>query len=119
MFRKLVSNLPFSPAMVGQLGFYARRLRREQLTRRLGLLFTVFAIVVQSFAVFSPVEEVSAATGSSIVEGGVNSVQDILRIYDAGAKGQNDFKDIFDYFGVTRAELAALSNKVEYICSSD
>ena len=30
MFRKLVSNLAFSPALVGQLGFYAKRLRKEE-----------------------------------------------------------------------------------------
>lgn len=119
MFRKLVSNLPFSPALVGQLGFYAKRLRKEQFTRRLGLFFTIFAIVIQSFAVFSPAEQVSASTGSSIIEGGVHSVQEILNVYDAGAKGQNDYKDIMDYFGVTRAELAALNPTVQYICSSD
>ena len=119
MFRKLVSNLPFSPALVGQLGFYAKRLRKEQFTRRLGLFFTAFAIVIQSFAVFSPAEQVSASTGSSIVEGGVHSIQEILNVYDSGAKGQNDYKDIMDYFGVTRAEIAAMSSKVEYICSSD
>lgn len=56
MFRKLVSSLPFSPALVGQLGFYARRLGREQTTRRLGLIFTLLALVVQSFALFSPPE---------------------------------------------------------------
>lgn len=119
MFRKLVSNLPFSPALVGQLGFYAKRLRKEQVTRRLGLFFTIFAIIIQSFAVFSPAEQVSAATGSSIIEGGVKSVQDILNVYDAGARGQNDYKDIVDYFGITRAELAAMSNEVKYVCSTD
>ena len=119
MFRKLVSNLPFSPALVGQLGFYAKRLRKEQLTRKLGLFFTIFAVIIQSFAVFTPPEQVSAATGSSIIQGGVKSVGDILNAYDAGAKGQNDFKDIFDYLGITRTELASLSSEVKYICSTD
>lgn len=119
MFRKLVSNLPFSPALVGQLGFYAKRLRKEQFTRKIGLFFTVFAVIMQSFAVFTPPEQVSASTGSSIIQGGVKSIQDILNAYDASAKGQGDYKDIFDYFGVTRAELAAMSSKVEYICSTD
>ncbi len=62
MFRKLVSSLPFSPALVGQLGFYARRLSREQVSRRLGLIFTVLAIVVQSFALLSPPEPTYAAS---------------------------------------------------------
>lgn len=119
MFRKLVSNLPFSPALVGQLGFYAKRLRKEQITRQLGLFFTIFAIIIQSFAVFSPAEQVSAASGSSIIEGGVKSVQDVLNTYDAGAQGKNDLKDIMDYVGITRAELAAMSNEVKYVCSTD
>lgn len=119
MFRKLVSNLPFSPALVGQLGFYARRLRKEQLTRRLGLILTAAAVVVQSFAVFSPPEQALASSDSDIVRGGITSVQDIINVYDAGANGQNDFKDLMDYFGVTRAELAAMSTKKVYICSSD
>ena len=52
MFRKLVSNIAFSPALVSQLGFYAKRLRKEETTRRIGLIFTVLALVVQSFEVF-------------------------------------------------------------------
>lgn len=118
MFRKLVSNLPFSPALVGQLGFYARRLRREQVTRRLGLIFTALAIAVQSFAVFSPPEQALASGDSDIIRGGVSSVQDILKVYDAGGRGQNDFKALMDYFGVTRAQLAAMKSNVT-ICSSD
>ena len=62
MFRKLVSNLPFSPALVGQLGFYARRLSKEQFTRRLGLIFTVLALIVQSFAILKPPEPTIAAS---------------------------------------------------------
>jgi hypothetical protein len=119
MFRKLVSNLPFSPALVGQLSFYARRLRKEEFTRRLGLIFTVLALIMQSFAVFSPPEQALASGNADIVRGGVSSVDKILEVYDAGAQGQNDFKDLMDYFGVTREELVAMNRKVVYICSSD
>jgi len=65
MFRKLVSSLPFSPALVGQLGFYARRLSKEQATRRLGLIFTMLALLVQSFTLFSPPEQTYAASPSN------------------------------------------------------
>ncbi len=118
MFRKLVSNLPFSPALVGQLGFYARRLRKEEFTRRLGLIFTVLALIMQSLAVFSPPEQALASNTSDIIKGGVNSVGDILNVYD-NSGATNDFKDIMDYFGVTRAELAAMNKNKQYICSSD
>lgn len=65
MFRKLVSSLPFSPALVGQLGFYARRLSKEQAMRRLGLIFTLLAVMVQVFALISPPEQSVAASPTS------------------------------------------------------
>ena len=71
MFRKLVSNLAFSPALVGQLGFYAKRLRKEESVRRLGLIFTAFALVVQFFAVFQALEPATAADATDMVYGGV------------------------------------------------
>lgn len=104
MFRKLVSGLPFSPALVSSLGFYATRLRKEEATRRLGLIFTALALVVQSFAVFSPPEPANAASSNDIVYGGVKTLADVLAVYDDPTK---DFKKILTYNGITRAELAA------------
>ncbi len=112
MFRKIVSGLPFSPALVGQLGFYARRLKKEEATRRLGLVFTALALVVQSFAVFSPPEPANAASDSDMVRGGVRSINDILAIYDQSARGKGDFKDIMDYAGITRAELKDMKDNL-------
>jgi len=60
MFRKIVSSLPFSPALVGQLGFYVRELRKEQLMRRLGLVFIVLTAIVQAFAMLEPPQALSA-----------------------------------------------------------
>lgn len=107
MFRKVVSNLAFSPALVGQLGFYARRLKKEEATRRLGLVFTALALVVQSLTVFTPPESANAANGSDMIYGGVNSKQAILAEYD---KYRSDFKDIMSYAGITRAELANMTS---------
>ena len=103
MFRKIVSNLAFSPALVGQLGFYAKRLKKEEATRRLGLVFTALALVVQSLTVFTPPESANAANGSDMIYGGVQSKKAVLAEYD---KLRSDFKDIMDYNGITRAELA-------------
>lgn len=103
MFRKLVSNLAFSPALIGQLGFYARRLKKEELTRRLGLIFTVLALVVQSFAVFQPPEAANASSNADFVRGGVSSVPDFLRAYDSSPK----LKGLFTSLGITRGEIAA------------
>lgn len=104
MFRKLVSNIAFSPALVGQLGFYAKRLSKEEATRRMGLIFTALALIVQSFAVFSPPESANASNPSNFVDGGVSSVHDYLQHYDVNSR---HIKDIMTSVGITRAEIKA------------
>ncbi len=103
MFRRIVSNLSFSPALVGQLGFYAKRLRKEEATRRLGLVFTALALVVQSLAVFSPPEAANAASAADFIPGGVPSKQAFLNHYD---NNTNRIKGLFDSLGITRAEVS-------------
>lgn len=112
MFRKIVSNIAFSPALVGQLGFYANRLRKEEVSRRFGLIFTALALVVQSFAVFSPPEAVNAASSADFVRGGVSSMTEFLRYYD---KNHRNIKALFNQLGITRAELKAAGNNVKTI----
>jgi hypothetical protein len=111
MFRKIVSNLSFSPAIVGQLGFYAKRLRKEETTRRLGLVFVALALVVQSLVVFQPSESANAASTNDFVSGGLGlganrSLDNFIRPYDANT---NNLQDIMNYFGITRGEIAAAS----------
>ena len=108
MFRKIVSNLAFSPALVGQLAFYAKRLKKEEATRRIGLIFTALALVVQSFAVFSPPESANAASGNDIVYGGLRSKEELLSIYDQNrdSYGHRDIQQIYSYFGITRNDIA-------------
>lgn len=104
MFKKLVSNLPFSPALVGQIGFYARRLKKEEATRRLGLIFTALALVVQSFAVFSPPEPANAAGGgdcsdNAIIRCGAMNIDELRQKYNQNATG--DLQTIFAHYGLT------------------
>lgn len=105
MFRKIVSNLSFSPALVGQLGFYAKRLRKEEVTRRLGLIFTALALVVQALVVFQPAESANAANSNDFVAGGLgSSLDNFIRPYDSNSR---HLKDILNNFGITREELVA------------
>jgi uncharacterized repeat protein (TIGR01451 family) len=106
MFKKIVSNLPFSPALVGQLGFYAKRLRKEEATRRLGLIFVALALVVQSVAVFQPPESANASSSTDMVTGGISSINDYLTSYDANVK---HLRDVMNYAGITRSEIASTS----------
>jgi len=109
MFRKIVSNLSFSPALVGQLGFYAKRLRKEQATRRVGLIFVALALVVQCLAVFQPPEAANASGPNDFVSGGLGlganrSINRFLAPYDANT---NNLHDIMNYMGISRSEIAS------------
>lgn len=109
MFKKIVSRISFSPALVAQLGFYAKRLRKEQATRRLGLIFVALALVVQSLVVFQAPEPANASNPSDMVQGGLGygsnlSIGHFLRPYDQNVK---NLRDTMNYFGITRAEIAA------------
>lgn len=104
MFRKIVSNLSFSPALVGQLGFYAKRLRKEETTRRAGLIVTALALVFQSLAVFSPPEAANASSSADFISGGVASKQVFLGHYD---NNTNRIQGLFKSLGITRSEVAA------------
>jgi uncharacterized repeat protein (TIGR01451 family) len=118
MFRKLVSNLSFSPALVGQLGFYARRLKREEASRKAGLIMTALALAVQSFSVMVPPESANASSPNDLVAGGVVSMEQYLQLYDQNARS---LKDIFSAANIERSELSAvtsasydLTGKIEY-----
>lgn len=107
MFRKIVSNLAFSPALVGQLSFYAKRLRKEETTRRIGLIFTALALIVQAFAVFTPPESANAASGDNVIYGGIKSKEELLQIYDRNkdSAGHTDIQQIYSTFGITRQDI--------------
>lgn len=102
MFRKLVSNLAFSPALINEVGFYAKRLKQEEITRRLTVLFTILALVMQSLAVFSAPESANASSEQDIIRGGVASFDDFLTRYD---HNEEDVKDIYSALGITRTEI--------------
>ncbi len=109
MFRKIISNITFSPALVGQLGFYAKRLRKEETTRRLGLIFVSLALVVQALAVFQPPESANASNQNDFVSGGLGygaskSLNNFLVPYDANSK---NLRDVMNYTGITRQEIAS------------
>lgn len=108
MFKKIVSQLSFSPALVGQLGFYAKRLRKEQATRRIGLIFVALALVVQSLVVFQAPEPANASNNNDMVIGGLGtgsnvSINRYLAPYD---RNERYLQDTTNYFGITRQEIA-------------
>lgn len=114
MFKKIVSNISFSPALVGQLGFYAKRISKEESARKLGLIFTAMALVVQSFIVFQPPQSANAASNNDFIRGGFQNIDQYLSNYDNNNGGLRDF---YNGLGITRAEIAKA--KKSTISSSD
>lgn len=117
MFRKIISNLPYSPALVGQLGFYAQRLKREQVTRQLGVVFTILALLVQSFALIHPPESANAAgyrecDDDTIIRCGAESVSELQQKYNQNTPG--DLHAIYNSYGVTSAMIAGGNVKIGY-----
>lgn len=104
MFRKLVSNLSFSPALITQVSFYAKRLRSEEVTRRTTIVFAVLTLIMQSLAVFSPPESANASSEQDLIRGGVKNVDDLLERFD---NNTDDIKDIYTAAGVTRDEISS------------
>ncbi|NCU30224.1 hypothetical protein EOL73_01205 [Candidatus Saccharibacteria bacterium] len=102
MFKKLVSTLPFSPALIGQVGFYANRLKEEEATRRIGLVLTVLAVAVQSLTIISPPTPANASNNSDFINGGVASKSELLEAYE---KNTNGYQDLMSYAGITYDEL--------------
>ena len=102
MFKKIVSSLPFSPALVEQLSFYAKRLKNEEATRKMGLIFTVLALVVQSFAVFQPPENANASSANDFIRGGFSTKAEYIAAYEANT---GNIKDLFTAIGITLQDL--------------
>ena len=126
MFRKLVTNLPFQPALLGQVGFYVHRLRQEQALRRLGLILTALVVLVQIFAIMSPAKS-SVATSAADIVYGANSRQDVLQAYrnNRDKLGRTDIQAIFNHYGIgldqiTNAKLTTIkaSSDHDYINTS-
>lgn len=105
MFRKLVANLPYSPALIADIGFYAKRLKQEEVTRRSAFIFAALAIMIQSLAVFSPPESANASSEQDIIRGGVSSLEDFLARYE---RNEEDVRDIYTSVGITRDEIEAM-----------
>jgi hypothetical protein len=102
MFRKLVTNLSFSPTLIGELGHYAKRIRREERMRVLGLIFVVLALIVQYFAIFRPPEPANAASSQDLIYGGIATRDELLRHYQ---HNDNNLRDIYTAAGITEQEI--------------
>lgn len=104
MFRKIVTELAYSPALAGNLGDYIKKLRDERSKRQIGIIFVLLAIVVQLFATLFPPESANANNPDVLIDGGVQSVDDYLTYYDQNAE---NIRDLLTSLGITRSDIEA------------
>lgn len=102
MYRKLISNLAFSPTTIDQVSFYARRLKQEESVRRLGLVLIVFSMSIQLFAALVPPEKSLAASNNDVIYGGVSSIEGLKAKYNAKA----DVRALYARFGVKSTDVS-------------
>lgn len=99
MFKKLLSNLPYNPSLIGQVSFYAQRLHKESTIRRAGFAMIVLAMFVQMFAVFSPPQSsLQASPNTDLINGGFSTKQEAV---NHCRNNTQDYKKIMAYFGIS------------------
>lgn len=106
MFKKLLSNLPFNPSLIGQVTFYTRRMRQETVTRRAGFIFMALTMVVQFFAVVSPPQPTLASSDNDLISGGITSREGAVSACQTNAA---DYGAILGYYGISCDDLAQSS----------
>jgi len=117
MFKKLISNLPFNPSLLGTVAFYSKRLRQENSIRRMGFAFMALAMFVQIFAVVAPPQKSLAYDNDYIAPNGWTSKQEILDAWDNPFT--HDTQQIYSKFGITRDEIANLSQQVTIVSTAE
>ena len=100
-------------ASLRRVGFYAGRLRKENITKVLIMSTASLALVLQLVGGIFPATSTNVLASEvnnadNIIYQGVTSTADLLAVYDRGtdAAGHADLKQIYTQFGVTRADLA-------------
>lgn len=82
MFKKIVSNLSFSPQVNSQLAYYAKRLRGEHLTRRLTVAAGLVVVVMQFVTIALPPAGANADSPNDIIRGGFTSKDTLIQSID-------------------------------------
>lgn len=111
MFRKIITNLPFQPALLGQLSLYIRHINKEEYLRKIGFILVVIIFVIQPFFILSP-PKASLTTSTADIIYGASSQQDILQSYynDRDMFGRTDIQEIYNYYGVELKQISSAKN---------
>jgi len=119
LFRKLVSGLPYSPTLLGQLGIYARKIQERLTLRRAGLLFVVLAIIVQLFVLLKPPKASNTANTQNITPTLISSKDGLLKASSRKPTAYSFPTGVFGYYTINnltdaRRSLIQPGDRLQY-----
>lgn len=104
MFRKIVTELAYSPALAGNLGLYIKQLRDESSKRQIGLIFMLLAVITQLIALGAPPESANANNPAVFIDEEISSVEQYLEYYD---QNTHHIRDLLSSLQITRSDIAS------------
>lgn len=107
MFKRLVSALPFNPAISTQLIFYAKRLRKEETTRRFAMIFVTVAFALQIFTAVSPAEASVQCSSNDLIYCGGSQSQMASYVQSGRDRNHSDLQAIFGYYGLSAGSITS------------
>ena len=119
MFPQIVSHLSITPQAVNQLVFYGRRLAKEDVTRKLSMVFALLLVVLQIAVIAAPPSPANAADPNDIIHGGFAKKSVLLADYDSQTNQGANLRALLHYFGIERSDIANPDTKEGDINSSD
>lgn len=69
-FKKIVSDLSFSPSTMGQLSIFAKKIKNEEIIRRIGLVFVILTLMLQLLITLSIFEPINSIDTQSMINRG-------------------------------------------------
>lgn len=114
-FKKLVTNLSFSPSLIGEVALYAKKLKKETRLRFIGVCTAIIAFALQLFIIWSPPEPINTAHPSNIIYGGIQSKQDFLQRYK---HNEASLQAIMSALHIQPSEIHSLQEKQQSITPS-
>lgn len=108
MFRRIVTELAYSPALASGLNVYIRKLRREEAKRQIGLIFVILAVLVQLFATTLPPESANASNPTAFIDTGIESHEHFLGYYDQNTES---VRDLFTALSISREDVKSTTEE--------
>lgn len=105
MFKKVVSQVTFSPTTIEQLAHFARSLRSRQRLHGGAIIALALLVVACVVVIFLPVHTTSTPTANDLIAGGVASPEAVLSAYDTNV---DNFRTAAHLFSINRDNVVAL-----------